>query len=54
MRESKLIASGHDLADVIPDTGGSAVWSADSEHLFYVRLDATHRPSRVFRHRISL
>jgi oligopeptidase B len=42
--------TGHDLSDVVADTGGSAVWSADSRSFFYVRLDASHRPSRVFRH----
>ena len=45
--------TGHDLSDVIADTGGSAVWSADCRSLFYVRLDANHRPSRVFRHTIG-
>jgi oligopeptidase B len=47
------LQSGHELADVIPDTGGSAVWSADGRFLFYVRLDANHRPSRVFRHKLG-
>ncbi|MYZ48385.1 S9 family peptidase [Propylenella binzhouense] len=47
------LASGHDLADQIADTSGGAVWSADGRHLFYVRLDANHRPSRVFRHRLG-
>jgi oligopeptidase B len=42
-----------DLADVIPDTSGSAVWSEDARHLFYIRVDAAHRPSKVFRHRIG-
>ena len=45
--------SGHDIADTIPDTAGSCVWSADGRHLFYVRLDASHRPSRVFRHHLG-
>ena len=47
------LETGHDLADAIFDTGGSAVWSEDGRSLFYVRLDANHRPSRVFRHRIG-
>ena len=47
------LATGHDLADVIPDTAGSTAWSADARHLFYVRLDASHRPSRVFRHKLG-
>ncbi len=47
------LENGADLADVIPDTGGGIAWSADARHLFYVRLDANHRPSRVFRHRLG-
>jgi oligopeptidase B len=47
------LTSGHDLADIIPDTTGAPVWAADSRHLFYVRLDANHRPSRVFRHLVG-
>ena len=47
------LSSGHDLADVIADTAGSSAWSADGQHLFYVRLDASHRASRVFRHKLG-
>ena len=47
------LETGADLSEVIADTGGSAVWSADGHCLFYVRLDANHRPSRVFRHRLN-
>ncbi len=47
------LKSGHDLVDVIADTGGSAVWSNDTRYVFYVRLDASHRPSRVFRHQLG-
>ena len=43
--------TGADLPGTIPDTSGGGVWSADGAYLFYVRLDANHRPSRVFRHR---
>ena len=35
-------ATGHDLADVIPDVGGSAVWTADSIRLL---LRAARRQS---------
>ena len=42
--------TGADLEDVIEDTGGSAVWANDGKTLFYIRLDANHRPSKVFRH----
>jgi oligopeptidase B len=39
-----------DADDVIKDSGGSPVWALDSKSFFYVRLDANHRPSRVYRH----
>ncbi len=44
---------GYDIADTIADTSGLCVWSADGRHLFYVRLDQSHRPSRVFRHHLG-
>jgi oligopeptidase B len=47
------LATGADRADVIADVGGSAVWTADSAAFYYVRLDANHRPSRVYRHRLG-
>ncbi|MFK8252271.1 S9 family peptidase [Ancylobacter terrae] len=47
------LASGDDLADVIPDTTGSALWSRDGRHLFYVRRDEDHRPSFVYRHALG-
>jgi oligopeptidase B len=47
------LATGHDLADVIPDIEGSPVWTADSSAFYYVRLNASHRPSRVYRHRLG-
>ncbi len=46
-------ASGTDLAETIADTGGGGVWSADSRHVFYVRLDENHRPSKVYRHEMG-
>ena len=47
------IASGTDLPDVIADTRGSLVWSADSKTLFYVRLDENQRPQSVWRHTLG-
>jgi len=38
---------------VIADVAGAPVWSADSSAFCYVRLDANHRPSRVYRHRLG-
>jgi oligopeptidase B len=47
------LASGADLPDAIPDTTGDIVWAADSRSFFYVGVDADHRPSKVFRHRLG-
>ncbi|MBV8839636.1 MAG: S9 family peptidase, partial [Alphaproteobacteria bacterium] len=47
------IASGADLPDTIDDVAGAAIWTADASAFYYVRLDANHRPSRVFRHRLG-
>ncbi len=47
------LASGADLPDVIADTTGDIVWAADSASFFYVGVDAAHRPSKVFRHRLG-
>ncbi len=47
------LAAGKDLADLIPDSTGAVLWTADSRGFFYVRLDSEHRPSRVFFHRIG-
>jgi oligopeptidase B len=47
------LATGHDLADAIPDTRGAPVWAQDSKTLFYVRLDANQRPLFVHRHQVD-
>ncbi len=47
------LASGADLPERIPDTTGRAVWSRDGRALLYLRVDAAHRPSRVYRHRLG-
>lgn len=41
---------GINMADTVPDTTGTVVWSRDGSAFFYVRVDENHRPSRVFRH----
>jgi oligopeptidase B len=45
--------TGKDLADEIPDTRGEIEWSNDGRTLFYIRVDANHRPLYVCRHRIG-
>jgi oligopeptidase B len=47
------LSTGKDLSDVIQDTTGGVVWSADSRGFFYVWLNADHRPERVFFHVIG-
>ncbi len=44
------LATGADLPDEIAETTGDMEWAADSRSFFYIRVDANHRPSRVFRH----
>ena len=47
------LAKGRDYDVVIADTDGDALWCADSAGLFYVKLDANHRPNQVFLHRLD-
>ncbi|MFG1347802.1 S9 family peptidase [Xanthobacter autotrophicus DSM 431] len=42
--------TGADLPDQIEETTGDLLWSADGGTLYYIRRDAEHRPSKVFRH----
>lgn len=44
---------GADRDDIVEDTDGSVVWSADAKSFFYVRIDDNHRSSRVFRHHVG-
>jgi oligopeptidase B len=45
--------SGRDLDDLVEETDGTAVWSADCNSFFYVKLDDNHRPMQVWRHRLG-
>ena len=49
----KDLATGSVLPDTIEEAQGSLAWANDGQTLFYVTLDAEHRPSRVFRHRLG-
>ncbi len=46
-------ADGTDSDDLVEETDGSVVWSADSRAFFYVKLDDNHRPMQVWRHRLG-
>src|SRR5580704_9376122 len=50
----RVLDSGADLADVVPDTSGAVVWTQDASAFYYVRLDQDHRPAGVFRHRLGM
>jgi len=39
-----------DRGDIVRDTDGGVVWSADAKSFLYVRMDENHRSSQVFRH----
>lgn len=45
--------TGEDSADVVEETDGGVVWSADSKAFFYVKLDDNHRPMQVYRHSLG-
>jgi oligopeptidase B len=45
--------TGKDLDDLIEETDGAVVWSADCKSFFYVKLDDNHRPMQVWRHRLG-
>jgi oligopeptidase B len=42
-----------DRDDLVEETDGAVVWSADSKSFFYVKLDDNHRPMQVWRHRLG-
>ena len=50
----KDLTTGDFLAETIPNTSGSAIWSADNRYVFYVRKHPeTLRSYQVYRHEIG-
>jgi oligopeptidase B len=47
------LATGRNLADIVPDVRGGAVWSADSQWLFYVGRDSVNWSRKVYRHKLG-
>jgi oligopeptidase B len=45
--------TGKDLADLVEETEGGVVWSANATAFFYVKLDDNHRPMQVWLHRLG-
>jgi oligopeptidase B len=46
-------SSGRDLPESVPDTYYSLAWSADSETVFYTRVDSANRPFQIWRHTLG-
>lgn len=42
-----------DMDDQLQDTSGGGVWNAQGDGIFYTQMDANHRPSKVFFHRLG-
>ena len=49
----KDLNAGRDLAEIIEDTYYSFAWGNDNRTVFYTRIDAAHRPDRLFRHALG-
>ncbi len=47
------LATGQDRDDRIEESTGEMIWARDSRSFVYVRVDADHRPSSVYRHRLG-
>jgi oligopeptidase B len=50
---TRALADGRDRSDVVHDTDGAVVWSADSTAFYYVRVDDNHRTAQVYRHEVG-
>ncbi len=40
-------------AESVPDTSYGLAWSAEGDHVFYVRMDEAQRPHQLWRHRLG-
>jgi oligopeptidase B len=49
----KNLASGEILPDRVVKMDGSVVWANDNQTLFYITIDAAHRPHKVWRHALG-
>lgn len=49
----KDLLTGQYLTDVIPNTTGGSVWSAEGDYLFYSVKDEALRPYKIMRHKIG-
>ncbi len=49
----KDLTTGQLLPDMIPNTGGYAVWAEDNKTIFYSTKDETLRENRIFKHKLG-
>ena len=49
----KDIETGEVIDDAVTEIGYGAVWSLDSQHIFYTRMDESWRPHQVWRHEVG-
>jgi len=49
----KELSTGKMLEDHIDDTTEDIVWSADDTEILYVKMDDSHRPYQVWRHKLG-
>lgn len=47
------VATGEDQPDALHNTSGAMAWSTDAQMLFYIQVDANHRPNKVMLHRLG-
>ncbi|WP_137113449.1 S9 family peptidase [Mesorhizobium sp. GR13] len=47
------LATGKDSPETVSDTGGGGTWDANDNGFFYTRVDANHRPSKIFYHALG-
>jgi oligopeptidase B len=51
--KARELSTSRDAEDVVRETDGSFVWTADSAAFYYVHVDENHRTTQVFRHRLG-
>jgi oligopeptidase B len=49
----KDLRTGEMYADEIADIGAGVTWAADNRTVYYLTLDAAHRPDKVWRYRLG-
>jgi len=47
------LGNGGGEIDRVPNVDSGAVWGGDDEHLYYLKMDAAHRPFQVWRHTVG-